>query len=458
MKNYQNILAIVALLTISSVCFAEDNVTVVKQQYQPGDKVHIRRDNTVYLTGEKPSEWVYDREHTVWQVGTKRFPEGILLKEIISWIDPYYLGEKADTIVTTTEPQQEVQPSAKTTKQPQQPQPTQEEEVTKPIKQVTENVKTQEEPAKQVEEQKAEEQKTEDENTPVVTTYYKEEETQKEAPMATRGARTDRMHRFSIGVRGGAASLMHDADKMGKWKLGFDALLDLQYAYYFGAKFGKKVNPGILTGVSVGWGQSNLKSDVTDNPIVSTEDGDIQYNYNVEGVNEKDGQLQIEVPLMFTMLTEKGFFLNVGPRFVVPVYSHYRQTIDGGQVDATFVKEGVTVHDALITGKLEDDQKDTKGKWDASKIDIFVSAELGYEWMLKSGNSLGLGAYANYSVYSLYKNDTENKSLLTPTTLPSSAGPAKLEVLSATDTYNKGIGYFDAGVKLVYHFNFPVKK
>jgi hypothetical protein len=28
-------------------------------------------------------------------------------------------------------------------------------------------------------------------------------------------------------------------------------------------------------------------------------------------------------------------------------------------------------------------------------------------------------------------------------------------VLSATDTYAKGLGYFDFGVKVAYHFNFP---
>ncbi len=85
-----------------------------------------------------------------------------------------------------------------------------------------------------------------------------------------------------------------------------------------------------------------------------------------------------------------------------------------------------------------------------------LTAELGYEWTLKSGNSLGLGAYANYSVYNTFKN-TPNAEGLFNLTAPSDTDKAHLDVLSATRAYADKLGYFDAGVKVAYHFNFPKK-
>ena len=86
-----------------------------------------------------------------------------------------------------------------------------------------------------------------------------------------------------------------------------------------------------------------------------------------------------------------------------------------------------------------------------------LTAEIGYEWILKSGNSLGLGAYANYSVFNTFKN-TPNTEGLFNLTAPTDDSVAKLDVLSATHAYTDKLGYFDAGIKLAYHFNFPKKK
>ena len=57
-------------------------------QWQVGDTVVIKRDNTHYLTGERMSTWVYYVSHPILQVGTKRFPDGVLLKGIMSWVRP----------------------------------------------------------------------------------------------------------------------------------------------------------------------------------------------------------------------------------------------------------------------------------------------------------------------------------------------------------------------------------
>jgi hypothetical protein len=112
----------------------------------------------------------------------------------------------------------------------------------------------------------------------------------------------------------------------------------------------------------------------------------------------------------------------------------------------------------VVTGRYNGEQP-TEGNGLQFKINIMLTAEIGYEWILKSGNSLGLGAYANYSVYNSYSHseNASSESLLNLTP-PSDSGKASLNVLSATNTYTKNIGYFDVGVKLAYHFNFPKKR
>ena len=53
-----------------------------------GDSIMINRDSLYYLTGERMSRWVYDVPHTIQQVGGKRYPYGILIRGIYSWVYP----------------------------------------------------------------------------------------------------------------------------------------------------------------------------------------------------------------------------------------------------------------------------------------------------------------------------------------------------------------------------------
>jgi hypothetical protein len=102
----------------------------------------------------------------------------------------------------------------------------------------------------------------------------------------------------------------------------------------------------------------------------------------------------------------------------------------------------------------------TEGNNLQMKINIMLTAELGYEWLLKSGNSLGLGVYADYCVYNSRPvlNAAKYASLLDISNPPSAGGTANVDIHSATDTYAGRVGFFDAGIKLAYHFNWPKKK
>ena len=91
MKTIKSILIAATLISASVVSTMSAQQAAEPAQQHPwsvskGDKVRINPDCEKYLTGEKPSTWVYDKEHTVIQLGTKRFPEGVLLHTIMSWV------------------------------------------------------------------------------------------------------------------------------------------------------------------------------------------------------------------------------------------------------------------------------------------------------------------------------------------------------------------------------------
>ena len=494
MKNLmKSSLVVLALLTSSFAIAQKEETTFTFQELQLGDSVMIRDNITHYLTGEEPSKWVYGKKFTVMQKGTKRFPEGILLKPIVSWIGAEYLylpGEEApkDSTAAQTPAQKAEEPVDAATQAGKAAKKNAAEGTETPAEQPAETPAEQpaETPAEQPAETPAEQPAETPAEQPAETPAEQPAETPAEQPAETPAEQqpiqkagevkqvsdplpahfsdtlTNAFHRFSIGVRGGVASLMHNNEEvMGNWKLGFDALLDLQYAYYFAHRADRKATHGILTGISVGYSRSPISNPINNDYSITGDDGEqIDYHIEAANVDEKDGQIQIEVPLMYSLLVN-GFFLNIGPKFMMPVFTHYNQTLTDPHVSAYFNDMGVTVTDEVITGYVQDGDLKTKGNWGKSKtkISVMATAELGYEWKLKkSGNSLGLGVYANYAPWNSFKNDTENTSLIQVEAPTGSTPAGAADILSATDTYTKGMNYFDGGVKLVYHFNFPVKK
>ena len=469
MKNMIKYLCIAAgLITALSVSAQEPAQDVqLQKQYHRGDTIVIKKDHERYLTGEKMSKWVYNVEHTIQQVGTRRFPNGLLLRGIISWVDPNGLINKSQNR-EAAEAEQRAKAEADKARQDSiaaaKAEAARQDSIARAERAAQrDSLEEAEAQAKaeaarldsiaQAQERARRDSIAQATRDSLAAVWAQQQDTTGAAYVITKQQKeVDQIDRFTIGVRGGAASLMHKSP-VGNWGIGFDALLDLQYAHYW-KRFGKKMQYGILVGVGVGFARSSLSTAVNDSlPVISTSDGDIQYKIKAETVKEHDGQIQVEVPLMFSMVHEKGFFMNLGPRFMIPVYGLYNQNITEPSIDATFIEEGVTVTNALITGVLTDDQQHSKGTWKPSTLNIMLGAELGYEYTFRNKNSLGIGIYGNYSVYTLYKNDFNYASLVSLVEKPDAGKPAVLNVLSATDTYATGLGYFDVGLKLSYHFN-----
>ena len=386
-----------------------------------GDSVTINRDSLYYETGERILSWVYDQVHVVRQVSSKRHPDGVLVNGIYSWLT-----------IGSISPMNEKQQPIK--------EPVVEEPVAEmPIVETT----TPEEPVVETTPEK-----------PVVETIPEPAPIEEEPAInSEEESKPYQIDRFTIGLRGGFASSMAKAsvDEFSKLPLGGDVLLDLQYAHYWPINK-EKMHLGLLTGLSVGYMNTTRNQAWDETFTANTSDGEVIYNVTADNIKETNNQLQLEVPVMFSMLAN-GFFLNVGPRFLLPAYAPYKQVITNGNIQVTDVETGVVLNNNPVYGALSEEQENQKGKGGQQfKLTMTIGLELGYEFNLKSGNSIGLGAFANYGVYSMYSNNPLGSAI--DVFAPSANGNGVVNVESLTNAYTDKMGHLDVGVKLTYNFNF----
>ena len=159
---------------------------------------------------------------------------------------------------------------------------------------------------------------------------------------------------------------------------------------------------------------------------------------------------------MFSMITNSGFFFNVGPRFLLPTYTPYKQTITNGNITVTDLETGVVLNDNPVYGALSAEQENKKGKGEQQfMLTMTIGFEAGYEFKLKSGNSIGLGAFFNYGVYSMYSNNPLGSAI--DVTAPDASDNGVVKVESLTNAYTDKMGHLDAGVKITYNLDF-IKK
>ena len=444
MKSVKSILIATILLcsSVASSVSAQQGAQSASYEFgvSVGDSVMIKRECVEYSTGERPSVWVWDKVHTVRQLGTAKHPDGVLLMNIYSWI--------CDTCLIPVNGKAEESAKQAAIEQKEEREAWEKAAREKADREAAAKAAAEEKAAREAAEKAAAEQAAREAEEAEKAAA---EQAKQDSIKSEQKFKHD-YDRFTIGLRGGASALMHHADQ-GNWTCGGDVVLDLQYAHYW-AKDGRPVDLGLIVGLGIGYQQSGLRKD---SDLTAFTKGTVDYTVFAKDVKETDHQLQLEVPLMFSLIHQNGLFFNVGPKFMIPVYTPYKQTVntDDTHISAYFQETGVTVVDKEVTGVYTGQQPEAKNGIQFN-INVMLTAEIGYEWVLKSGNSLGLGAYANYSVYNTFKN-TPNAEGLFDLTAPTDTDKAHLDVLSATHAYADKLGYFDAGIKVAYHFNFPKK-
>lgn len=412
------------------------------QEIKVGDSIMIHKDSLRYLTGERMSTWVYTKPHTIQQVGGKRYPYGILIQGIYSWVYP---GSIVPLHPET--PQEESIPAVEEQPEVLQTPIVEEEPIADTVVIIEQDTIINQLPLEETDTAAMSQPEPKDTIVWDVAKFRNYGKGNYEIPVAYQ------MDRFAIGARGGFASTMASGKSM---PIGFDALLDLRYAHYW-AKDLNKTAFGIMTGVNVGYVQASQSIEILDKYTATTVDGDVDYVISAEEVAETDRQIQLEIPVMFSMVTPKGFFLNAGPKIILPMHSTYEQTITNPNIYAYLPElSGNPIINEVVMGKVTDEQMHIKGNMSdnlCKLLSLALGAELGYEVKFKNGHSLDLGIYADYSVYTLYNNSIEAASKVITVEVPTKNSAAVVEVLSISKAFANKFAFLDAGLKISYNFD-----
>ena len=257
--------------------------------------------------------------------------------------------------------------------------------------------------------------------------------------------------RWSAGARLGFASNFAGE----KLPLGCGALLDFTFAHYWVAG-AEKTAFGIKTGLNLGYVYTNQsKTPELERYTVPTVDGNVDYTIEIDKVNQNTHQLQFEVPIMFAMQTPGGFFLNAGPKLILPVYSQYHQTLNS--TSSAYVPElgSNPITNEVVMGKAENVYKNNFLVDNPCKLfSLALGAELGYNFKLrKYGQSIDLGVFADYSIVNAYKNTADPTGKLMTVTPPTATSAAIVDVQSLSTAYSNKFGYMNVGVKVAFNFD-----
>lgn len=386
-----------------------------------GDTVMIHKDSLRYITGERMSTWVYDVPHQIRQLGTKTKPTGVLLRGIYSWI------AQGSLIPMNYNKTQEYFDAIRAAE---------EAERARIAAEAAAAAAAEEAARAKMFEEFVEEDTIVEQDTVVPDLPYQ-------------------VDRFSIGVRAGLAAQSIPS-------FGFSTMLDLRYAHYW-VESSKSIKYGIMTGVSVGYMQygqtlgSNKYAGLSSYTVrVPDATGYVDYAVDIDKAHAVNRQVQLEVPVMFSMITPIGLYLNAGPKLILPAYAGYHQDMSGVTLQATHVETGITMpQDHWLMGKVSDAVESGKNRnaWD---VTVGLGAEFGYELTFGSDYALDLGIYATYGINTkTYKDATGQILTITPPD-DVNVGTGKMQSIMNAGPMN--MSYLDAGLKVTFHFNWDNKE
>lgn len=479
--------------------FYHGSITEIKV----GDSIYVHQDSLYYLTGERISKWVYKVPHYVQQVSGRRYPHGVLIGGIYSWVYPATLIS-IKPVVPISSLQELAEKNQDTV--PTGPRDTtiidfredgrifeyvydedgvliSEEDITETCWRtitfvnyddsvlMTAQVKCNDMPLYTAATPARAQTTAADGKQYRYTFRGWSPELTKVRAHATYVAVYDstevitlteavnpgtnipvslQIDRFSIGVRGGFASTLAKVDQL---PLGYNLALDLRYAHYWAGDENMS-RIGIMTGLDLNYMFNAQSATINEAYTLPTDEGNVDYTVTVDKVIEKTHHLQLQVPVMFSLITPGNFFLNVGPKFIIPVRSTYQLKLNNPVISAYMPElNGRPLVNNIVMGQVKEEDLNKKDRFNKEfKMAITLAAELGYEFKFKNKNSLSLGGYIDYSVISAYQNEgTGSVITITP---PSANGIADVKVQSLTSAYSSKFGIFDLGLKVAYNLNF----
>jgi|GEM_PF-3075251 len=205
---------------------------------------------------------------------------------------------------------------------------------------------------------------------------------------------------LSLALRPGVQTCLTGSEAKGK--IGIGGTLDARFGWYAPAGY-SSVLVGLQTGVAVGYGTFRVEGTTTDRFTRVDYLGN-NIDYTVTGMYTRTSQqLTFEVPLLFALRTLGGWYMNIGPKLLLPLTGKNTTNVKDLTIDAYYSQYDVHVINRLVTGKGPVAPFTlSENKSLLPQFTLLVSLETGYEWELSAGR-LGIGVYADVAPWSSYK-------------------------------------------------------
>ncbi len=266
-------------------------------------------------------------------------------------------------------------------------------------------------------------------------------------------------HDFSIGVHGGVA--LYRTDGAIKNMPGVATGLDI--AYTIRGVIANQTALGLKIGATLTYGAPShslrdYKEQYTNYDYYKPEENKMDYTITAATYRERQRQLQVEVPLMLSFITN-GVTINVGGKFMLPFWQERQLDVTDAHIGAYYDAFMVPVRDYLATGRLEGYQYHGKSNGVMPKMNALLAVEVGYEWKVGWKNRMGVQAYLDYGVWNDYENNPPQYRLIDVSPIWNTEYPVPdIKVNYLTDTYISKANYLSCGIKLYYSFHGETRK
>ena len=208
-------------------------------------------------------------------------------------------------------------------------------------------------------------------------------------------------HELSISAGGGLSTLKYNPS-IGRQNLGLGGHFGFGYHYFFSPSF------GIGTGIEFGFYNSKFKLDNLNTAYKTTdmEDNDFEFRSNVKGYEETQTAAYLQIPLMlqYQFGKEHRYYIAGGFKAGIPLSGKYSNKAAEINNSGHFEKEDYEYTNKRFVGFGLFDDRRANGEF--SKVAFFASLEAGRKWKLNDKVSLYTGAYFDYALNNVIRDQS----------------------------------------------------
>lgn len=258
------------------------------------------------------------------------------------------------------------------------------------------------------------------------------------------------VHRFSVGLFGGAHTMFADSSLVNTW--GPSAGIEFRYAYMTGVGRGD-LYIGPRTGLEAAWAKAGW-NEQAHRQFTNTDYLGHKMEYDITStVVENHHQIYVGIPIM-AELKYYGLVAALGFKGKALLWSQSNTKITHSDISAYYPDYDVWVHNEPTIGEVTAANSKVQGARVAPEWHVTVAAELGYEWKVITREFIGVRLFAEFDIWNSFKRDvsapTRSVDIL-PIEVKAEAAQVKL-----TPLYDASLTKFNAltaGIAVYYTFD-----